>query len=140
MGVDLSISHDGAVNYIKEIKEVNAQHAPDWIYSSWLEGVSSLKVNLLGEQDQPKKYRAKLYFANLKSTNKPIEFDISIQGKKVGNTLILYPLGHKEFEDIVIEVKNIEVVNDLAVSFSPSSGSSTSKSDIVLSGIEILKE
>jgi outer membrane protein assembly factor BamB len=115
--------------------------APDWVYTSWGDGLTSLKLPLLGEKDAPASYRVRLHFAAPRPKEAVLssasaqarEFFVKLQGQPAGQAIRLTD-GDPGVQSI--EVKSVAVKDVLTIELESKDPASAP----VLNGVEVERE
>jgi hypothetical protein len=89
---------------------------PSWVLTSGARGMASCRLPLLGEGDQPTRYRVTLRFAELDSANAAKrEFSIRLQGNPVAERFNVSKEAGGERKEAVVSIDNVLVNDDLLV-------------------------
>lgn len=110
-----------------------APSAPEWLYTSWAEGLEELTIPLLGPNDPPAKYGVRLHFSRTGERTAPNEFGVKIQGKSALAQLRLDPVEPDTLTAVVQEFDAVEVTDNLRIELIPGQGAT------VLSAIEVMR-
>ncbi len=119
--------------------------APDWVYSSWGNGVLMSRIPLLGKGDAPAKYTVRVHMAAPEpkgtqlAAKEPAErhFGLRLQGKVVADDIRIQP---GDTQARVLEFKGIEVTDVLTLEQFSKTKKPRPLQMPVLNGVEIVRE
>lgn len=134
----VEISPEGVQKARRHSSQISGE-GYNWVTSSALVGVSELKITLDPDATKEKKYRVKLYFAELENVQQAERvFDVSLQGKTVLKQLDVRKESGALRRGLVKEVQGVAVRDVLTVTLTPSR-SAKIKAPLIC-GIEIVRE
>ena len=110
-----------------------------WIVGSWAQGLSQLKLPLIGKNDSPAEYTVRIHFANLDQKTAPATFDVNVQGKTAIDNLNLAKESAGSGKMVIREVKGVKVQDDLVIDFVPEGGNANSSQLPNVTAIELLR-
>lgn len=106
-----------------------------WLYTSWAEGLQDLTLPLLGKDDSPKYFTVQLHFAEARAdAHEPAKFDVQFNGKTVLNDVQLAVPDGNEPAAMVLEVKDIEVTDNLKITLIAKQG------EPLLNAVKVLRQ
>jgi outer membrane protein assembly factor BamB len=111
--------------------------APNWVYSSWANGLLMARIPLLGENDAPAKYTVRLHLAAPRADPKSASdrtFKIRLQGKAVVEEMAIKS---GDPAPKVLEFKGVEVTDVLNIEQWASDKTAPAQQLPVLNGVEI---
>jgi outer membrane protein assembly factor BamB len=122
--------------------DVASLNAPDWLFTSWAQGLKQLKIPVRGEKDGPASYTVRLYFAEVAKDAKPGQrvFDVKIQGKTVLKNFDPVAARKDEQTAILHEVEGIQVETDLLIELIPTQESTDPARMPILNALEVIRE
>ena len=101
----------------EEFTNVTGTDTP-WVYTSWAEGLTSLTLPLLGEEDDPATYTIRLHFAE---RDEPAKFTIKLNGQPVLKDFTLEAAG-SDSAAITQEFTDISITDNLTIDLEPIEG------------------
>ncbi len=106
---------------------------PEWLYTSWAQGLEKITLPLLGKDDKPAKFTVQLHFANVRDKDEGATFDVQFNGETVVKGVKLDAAG-KEAASVVSEVKDVAVTDHLTIALVSSNGTP------LLNAIKVLRQ
>jgi outer membrane protein assembly factor BamB len=103
-------------------RKLRADEAPEWVYTSWAEGLTRLSLPLLGADDRPAEYTVRLHFADLAESSGPRRFDIKLNGQVVRKGFEIAASRQPGADTAVFESKAIPVTRRLDIELVPLAG------------------
>ncbi|APZ91926.1 PQQ-binding-like beta-propeller repeat protein [Fuerstiella marisgermanici] len=100
---------------------VNSEQ-PEWLYTSWAQGLEKLTLPLLGKDDKPAKFKVQLHFANVRSKDPGATFDVQFNGETVLKDVTLPAAGEGESAGTMSEVKDVAVKDNLTITLVAANG------------------
>ena len=133
------------VSYNEDTIDIKSSEVPNWVYSSWGNGVLMSRIPLLGKGDSPAKYTVRIHMAAPEPKGKqlaakePVErhFSLRLQGKVVADDIRIQP---GETSPKVLEFKGIEVSDVLTLEQFSKTKKPRPLQMPVLNGVEIVRE
>ena len=95
--------------------QVNSDQ-PEWLYTSWAEGLEKITLPLLGKDDAPAKFSVQLHFANPRDNDPGAAFDVQFNGETVLKDVTVAAAGEGAVAARISEVKNVSVTDNLTIS------------------------
>ncbi len=121
--------------WFRNHSSIMAGKGPKWIGSSGAEGLDTIKVKLVKEQNKTQKYTIRLYFAEPdEKMKKERVMNVSMQGKVVLKNFNIRKDAGGAKKTIYKEFKGIQVTDSLDITLQSVSGKT------LLSGVEVIAE
>ncbi len=106
-----------------------------WLYTSWAEGLQDLTLPLLGKDDAPNSFSVQLHFADARGdAHEPAKFDVQFNGETVLEDVQLAASEGNEPSAIMLEVKDIEVTENLNITLIAKQG------EPLLNAVKVLRQ
>lgn len=106
-----------------------------WIYTSCAEGLKSLTLPLLGENDSPATYTIRLHFADITSGNSESrKLSVRLNGELAVDDVALKPADGDHLSPVVHEIKGVPVKDKVVIELVASQGRP------LLSAVEAIRE
>ncbi|MEZ6129245.1 MAG: PQQ-binding-like beta-propeller repeat protein [Planctomycetaceae bacterium] len=99
---------------------INSDH-PEWLYTSWAQGLEQITLPLLGKDDKPATFTVQLHFANVRDKEQSATFDVQFNGRTVIEGVEL-PAATDSLTSIVSEIKDVAITDNLTISLIAGSG------------------
>lgn len=124
-----------------QFNTIGSGDVPDWLFTSWAQGLKKLTVPLRGKKDGAAEYTVRLYFADIAKDAKPGQrvFDVKIQGKTVLKTFD--PVADRKGGQVAVvyEIHGVHVEDSLVIELIASAEPTDPGRMPILNALEVIR-